>query len=241
MFFDDTTHIDTPEGVHLELTLAGLGSRITAQLLDGLIKAVVVLFVLVALANSELGVALSITVAAVIVLGFEIIFEMLWVGQTPGKRAMKLRVVMTDGGSVTFAPVVVRNLLRLIDFLPGAYAVGAVLAFTTKKAQRLGDLVAGTIVVRERKPRPAPIGLRGLDRVTVPPGFDATAVTSDQVVLCRNFLARRTTLEYATRLRMAQAIEAQLAQSVVDPTGELVGEGLIEVVLAVKTGASGMS
>lgn len=240
MFFDESTSIDTPEGVALELTLAGVGSRIWAQVLDSLIKLVAILVVFVAVAGAFDQLAIAITIVIVITLGYDIALETRMNGQTPGKRAAKIRVVMEDGSPVTFRTVVVRNLLRLVDALPTAYGVGLVLVFTTKKAQRLGDLAAGTIVVKERLPYCSPPGIL-TGQITIPPGFDATRVTQEQVAVARNFLTRRYAIPMEHRDRIAAQVEANLRGSIVDPTGELQGERLIEVVVAAKTDAADSS
>ena len=97
----------------------------------------------------------------VVFLGYYPLFEGFWNGRTPGKRAQGLRVVLTDGQPVTVGPVLVRNLVRIVDFLPAYYMIGAITMILSRRSQRLGDLAAGTIVVRERAlPAPRPLALR---------------------------------------------------------------------------------
>jgi hypothetical protein len=81
--------------------------------------------------------------------GYFMLFETLWSGQTPGKRAGRLRVIRRDGQPVGASEVLIRNLVRIVDFLPGFYGIGLVVMFIDKEARRLGDMAAGTIVVRE--------------------------------------------------------------------------------------------
>ena len=81
--------------------------------------------------------------------GYFMLFETLWSGQTPGKRAGRLRVIRRDGQPVGAGEVLIRNLVRIVDFLPGFYGIGLVVMFIDKEARRLGDMAAGTIVVRE--------------------------------------------------------------------------------------------
>ena len=239
MQFQDFTNIDTPEGVQLELTLAGLGTRMVAQLVDGSIKGGVALVLLFAV-GTQVSVIVWIALLPVLFFGYEMVFEAVWSGRTPGKRSAGIRVVRLDGSAITLTNSIVRNLMRAIDVLPGAYGVGAILVFATKKHQRLGDLAAGTIVIRERKPvRELPAVPLGAIRV--PQGFDATMVTQDEVALARSFLARRSSLETAHRNRLADQIATRMADLIVDPSGSLAGEKLIEVVVAVKTGAIGRS
>ena len=81
--------------------------------------------------------------------GYFMLFEWLMRGQTPGKRALKIRVIRDDGTPATIHEVLVRNVLRLVDFLPGLYGVGALVMFPSRLSKRLGDIAAGTIVVKE--------------------------------------------------------------------------------------------
>jgi uncharacterized RDD family membrane protein YckC len=164
--FDDHA-IDTPEQVALYFPLAGLGSRFLAAALDVAIQAAVsLLIVLVAvIVFSAIGThkldTMSNTAAkwftALLILGYFILiwgyyalFEAFRNGQTPGKRVLKIRVIKDSGRQITFFEALARNLLRVIDSLPGAYLTGVISILMTKQNKRLGDLVAGTIVVHER-------------------------------------------------------------------------------------------
>lgn len=238
MKFEDTTKVDSPEGVQLELTLAGLGTRMIAQMLDWLIKLGVALGLLLLLMPSRLGsTLLLVSVTLVSFFGYELFFETIWSGRTPGKRASRVRVVMADGSPVTFTAALVRSLLRIVDFLPTLYGLGAILVFVTSKNQRLGDLAAGTIVVRE--PKAVEAGLTTmLDHVSVPAGFDATAITQEQLAVARSYLLRRSTLSPDVADRLAKQIATDLRTVVMDPTGELADQRLIEVIVAAKSGVN---
>ena len=236
MQFEDTTTVDTPEGVQLELTLAGLGTRMTAQLTDWLIKGVASLLLLLIVGRFDLAsVVVLVSLTLVLFFGYELLFEVIWSGRTPGKRASGIRVVKSDGSPVTFTAVLVRSLLRVVDFLPTFYGVGAILVFTTRKNQRLGDLAAGTVVVREPKKSSSPVTTL-LEDVSVPPGFDATRVTQEQLALARSFLLRRQSLGLDVRERLAGQIADELRAVVMDPSGGLADIRLIEVVVAAKSG-----
>lgn len=131
-------------------------------------------------------------VAALLALiGYPLIFETLNGGRTPGKVAFGLRVVMADGGSLSFTAAAIRNVLRLIDFLPWFYAVGVVSVLVTSRRTRLGDLAAGTIVVRDPAKAGPPV-----PTVARPEGspWDVTAVRSEEIVAIRQLLARRASL-----------------------------------------------
>jgi uncharacterized RDD family membrane protein YckC len=149
--------VATPEQVAFRFETAGLGSRFAAQLLDLLLLGAI----LVGLSVAAFGIAAvagqpAVGIAAFLVLGFVsfwaywILPEALWSGQTVGKSVLHLRVIDARGGPITVGQAVIRNLLRVVDFLPWSYALGTVVIFATVRNQRLGDLAAGTIVIRER-------------------------------------------------------------------------------------------
>ncbi|HNB52611.1 MAG TPA: RDD family protein [Anaerolineales bacterium] len=218
----DTLHIETPENVAFGYTIAGIGSRFLAALVDtiliGLLQ-VIVLLVALALARLLLPagamdldgenpfLAWIIGIAGLIsfafLWGYYIFFEMLWNGQTPGKRRASIRVIRVDGTPITLTESIIRNLVRLIDFLPAYYGVGVVTMFVNEQSRRLGDLAAGTLVVRESG---APITLESLAaRVTDPqPVYRPIApdlgplpvemLTPQDIQLLEDFHARRNHL-----------------------------------------------
>jgi uncharacterized RDD family membrane protein YckC len=150
MEYEDRLTITTPEGVELELQLAGLGSRFIAQTLDLLIKATAIGLVAIALSLAGLtGVAIMIPAFFLIVYAYDVVFETFSNGRTPGKRAARLRVVKAGGEPVDFMSSAIRNVLRLVDGLPTSYIPGIISILATKRNQRLGDLAAGTIVIHE--------------------------------------------------------------------------------------------
>src|ERR1043165_2724400 len=159
---DDELVIETPERVELHYVLANVGNRFLAAAIDHLIQALLILLVLVlvgAFSDGPLFRGSVVWAAAIAVLlvfgiywGYFVAFETLWSGQTPGKRWMRLRVVREDGRPVRFFEVFVRNLLRLvIDFMPApTYALGVISIIFSARSKRIGDFVAGTVVVKER-------------------------------------------------------------------------------------------
>lgn len=161
MQFGDQLSIETPELVTLEYPLAGIGSRFIAVLVDYGVQAgayiALLLAVMLFLPSLEKFQALSAKwITALVILipfllhwGYFALFEGLWHGQTPGKRVAKIRVIQQSGRAITMFESLARNFVRAIDFLPASYAVGTISIFVTARNQRLGDLVAGTLVVHE--------------------------------------------------------------------------------------------
>jgi uncharacterized RDD family membrane protein YckC len=163
---DDHLNIDTPENVAFGYQVAGIGSRFLAALVDTLLLALLqvvvqltLLALLVVVRNLDLGtiqdqyawfIALFGLVSFAFFWGYYIYFETAWNGQSPGKRWAGLRVIRADGTPITLSEAVIRNLVRLVDFLPFAYGVGVVSMFIDRHSRRLGDLAAGTLVVRDR-------------------------------------------------------------------------------------------
>lgn len=211
--------VETPENVTLDLELAGLGSRALAAMLDLLIliawSAMVGLLatVLAAILGSSsiltvgVFIVLSVSVAA-----YFIMFEGLRNGQTPGKRRLGIRVVMDSGHPVTVGAAVVRNALRLADIMPPpAYLVGGALVALHPRGQRLGDMAAGTIVVRDR---PQESASRVARRTAEPPGtaFEAPELEDAEYHLLRRFHERLPSLDAEVRVRVAHQLTHRLAE-----------------------------
>jgi uncharacterized RDD family membrane protein YckC len=164
----DQLTIETPEQVAIRFPIAGIGSRFLALLADTLLQVVayavvVLLFVLMVSAiprvanapepgaNAEKWVIAGVIIFHFLIYwGYFTLFEAFWNGQTPGKRFCKLRVIRDSGRQITFFESMTRNLVRVVDWLPGIYAVGIIAMICNKRNQRLGDLAAGTLVVHER-------------------------------------------------------------------------------------------
>jgi uncharacterized RDD family membrane protein YckC len=161
MKFGDQLSIETPELVALEFPLAGIGSRFIAILIDSLLQAAIVLALILGAmlflpslqkfeaASAKWFIAIVILVPFLLQWGYFALFEAFWNGQTPGKRVAKIRVIQQSGRAITLFESLARNLVRIIDFLPTSYIVGVISIFVTSRHQRLGDLVAGTLVVHE--------------------------------------------------------------------------------------------
>lgn len=153
---DSDLVVATPERVSFDYQVAGLGTRGIAQLLDLLIVSGILL-AMIFFAAAAGAVVQSDTIASlidiigtfVVIFGYFWVSEALWSGQTLGKRAFRLRVVGDRGEPMTFAQAGIRNVIRIVDFLPYAYGVGLAVLFINGKGKRLGDLAAGTVVVKD--------------------------------------------------------------------------------------------
>jgi uncharacterized RDD family membrane protein YckC len=232
--------IETPEQVPLEFALAGIGSRFLAFLIDSLAQTLLGLLLLISaliffrgqfavLRESwQWALAALILLAFTLNYGYFALFEAIWNGQTPGKRAMHLRVISDSGRPITVYDALARNLLRLVDSLPALYAVGIITMFFSRQSKRLGDFVAGTVVVHEQpleEARPA----WDADETESPPGYDATRLSLEEAQLIEAFLARRATLDPATRERTARQIADRVAATLqIPPDAALEAESFLE-------------
>jgi len=240
MEYEDRVRIATPEGVDVELTLAGIGSRFIAAFLDLLIQGSVLLaaaFAFGVLGNDNaggLGVAAYSIVFFLVFFGYDVLFEVRSRGRTPGKRWTGLRVVLTGGGPITFVPSCVRNIMRVIDILPPIYGIGMLSIFVTPRNQRLGDLAAGTLVVRDR-----PGGLRsGPEEVALArrrvEGWDVSSVSAQDIGTVRQFLGRRSGLESGARAELAGDLARRLRPRVAGAPEGLAAEEFLERLAAAK-------
>lgn len=224
--------LETPEAVGIAYEIAGIGTRFLAQFVDTLVMgAIIIALVLGAVGLAQLGdvgqnlaVIIALTGGTILLSGgYFILFETFWSGQTPGKRARKIRVLKVSGYPIGFTDAVVRNLVRLIDWLPFFYGVGIVSMFVSLQSRRLGDYAAGTIVVKER-PRVALADLDSRSRLsasTVTPALGQTdpdelqwnlrALQSDELSVIDEFLARAASLPPPVRDRIGREIADRVA------------------------------
>ena len=135
--------------------------------------------------------------------GYYVFFEMLWNGQSPGKRWVGLRVIRTDGTPITLSEALIRNLVRIVDFLPATYGVGIITMFIDKQSRRLGDLAAGTLVVQDRATislhslsvkRMVNLKMQGLTNVSLD-GFPIERLTNDDLSLVEDFLLQARSVD----------------------------------------------
>ena len=240
MEYEDRVRISTPEGVDVELTLAGIGSRFIAALLDLIVQGTVLLAAGVALGvlggdAGGLATAVFSILFFLVFFAYDVLFEVRSRGRTLGKRWTGLRVVRSGGRPITFVPSCVRNVMRIVDILPAFYGIGMLSIFVTARNQRLGDLAAGTLIVRERpggmreRPTPeAPAVARESD------GWDVSAVSAQDVGTVRQFLVRREGLDAGARAELAGDLERRLRPLVAGAPERLEPEEFLERLAAAK-------
>jgi uncharacterized RDD family membrane protein YckC len=220
-----TIEVATGESVAFSYELAGLGSRFFAVFIDMMIQIAVVvavffgiLWLAAILPNSPKGTPGELDkVASAIVLaivyfslfmlfdGYFILFEWLWEGRTPGKRALGIRVVRDGGFPLDFTSAVIRNVIRIVEFAFGFYAVSALVTLLSPQNRRLGDMAAGTIVVRDlRYERARSLQARELQREDPV----VSELTPAQRSLVRSYAERRSQLTLQARTSLAASIAA---------------------------------
>jgi uncharacterized RDD family membrane protein YckC len=202
------------------MELAGLGTRFGALFLDllALIFLLLVGSLLIAflVPDDSFKTAFMLIYGFVVWFGYFILFESLWNGQTPGKRAFHLRVIRDGGYPVNFFAVAARNLIRLADFMPLLYVAGSFSVFLSPRYQRLGDMVAGTLVIKEEA---VPVLAMVLENAAkVPPGAQVPlgvrnpydALSPEELELLRRFMVRRWTMTTDDAERLAYRIVVPL-------------------------------
>jgi uncharacterized membrane protein SpoIIM required for sporulation/uncharacterized RDD family membrane protein YckC len=214
--FRQHLEVETPEHVVLDYEIAGLGSRALAAIVD----TVILIAWLIALSFMVLRFVASFgdwVIALLSVLGFLSVwgyftfFEGLRNGQTPGKRWLGIRVVRDTGHAVTFGAAVARNLLRVADFLPPPYLIGALFVALHPRGKRLGDLVAGTVVVRDRPTETAPLPAAQAGTGAEEPVAGVPELADEEFQFLRGFAERAPALPPEVRARVAGRLTDRLA------------------------------
>jgi uncharacterized RDD family membrane protein YckC len=209
----------SPEKTILTYRLAGIGSRILAQVLDVmLIIAVLVgvgtLAAFVSALESNIANGIIMMSSFLVPFLYFILFEWLWNGQTIGKKAAGLRVRMDDGTPVTFTAALTRNLIRPADFLPGVYFAGLITIFMNPKSQQLGDLVAKTVVIHEKRAgsmyvmAPHVVGIHPFESAV----GDLRGMNLDEYEVLRRFCDRFPELTVETQTRLTKEVWLPIAE-----------------------------
>ena len=235
----DDLVISTPERVAFQYEIAGIGSRFLAQIVDALVILVILIAITILAAalggvfsSGELALLIEVILGFIVLAGYFLVSEAAWNGQTLGKRSARLRVVGDHGEPLTLAQAAIRNLVRIVDFLPLFYGIGMLTLFINGRGKRLGDFAAGTLVVRDRErislydlagtaggatPAPAPVA----SIWSAPSAPMAAAATPSEPAaldpglrrLVVAYAARREQLPMARREALAQSAEPALRRA----------------------------
>jgi len=241
---DTRYRVETPEQVGLEYDIAGLGTRLMAAIVDTMFLGVLgflalclgvfgLTAVFASISDEETANLIALAVVGLIFFfllwGYYVLFETIWHGQSPGKRWTGLRVIQEGGYPIGFSQAAIRNIVRIADFLPFFYIVGAIVMLVDSRSRRLGDFVAGTVVVKEQpevtiasigSTHPVPeawpaqavgptfptVGASTFEESAVFPNL--SRISSAEYTLLREFLQRRTLLAPSARASLG----LQLAQ-----------------------------
>jgi uncharacterized RDD family membrane protein YckC len=239
--YGDKLTIETPEQTSLEFQIAGIGSRFLAMALDTVIQAALALILFFGwmllvfvipwtkYALSEMWiVAIGIFLAFAFYVGYFAFFEAIWNGQTLGKRVVRIRVIKESGRPITPSESVARNLMRIVDQLPVFYGIGMASVVLSRQNKRLGDFVAGTIVVHERTLQDVKPHWEAAKNSTALK-YGSERLTPEDFALVESFLNRRYALAPDVRYRMADQIANRIKGKLsIPPAGLPSSEKLLE-------------
>ena len=233
--FRNVLSLETADHVVLSYDLAGAGNRGFSALVDVAIALLLVVGIQALAAVVSLAVApgvmhalagAEVMLTLVVAWAYFILLEWLWDGRTVGKRLFGLRVIAADGSPASFVAVLVRNLVRAVDFLPALYGLGLLAIVVSGRAQRLGDLAACTFVVRAPRPRIDLLSLRTVAPAAEGPAVPVGRLPGELQRLVREFVAREDTLDAARRAeiaaRIAPALRSRLPEEAAADDVELI-------------------
>ena len=247
----------SPEGLATTVPLASVGSRAIAGSIDLLIQGLLVWIAFVAFKGTVVGDAITAVLIFVVIFFLPIAFEMLDNGRGPGRRIVGLRVVTLRGGPIGFRASAIRNLLRVVDFLPSGYLTGMGAILSTTTGQRIGDIAAGTVVsfvpgrrTRKRKKQEQERlwgaegppwraqqqaqAARQTEDLTIL-AVDAVQITKAEIGLVHSYLARREQLPADARARLSADIASRLRPKVVGIPIDSTDDEFLELLAAVKS------
>lgn len=222
---EDRIRIDTPEQISLEFPLAGIGSRFMALALDTVLQGLLYITGIFAMAGAakyasslpawlawlpeSWGAALLIIFLFCVYWGYFAFFEIIWKGQTPGKRLAGLRVIKNSGRALNVYETIGRNLLRGVDWLPGFYLAGIISMMISRQNQRLGDHLVGSVVVHDKRAEEIrPEWSSSAEQAAFNPQL--SKITPEELVLIETYLQRRLSLELGVRDATAHQIAVRI-------------------------------
>lgn len=245
----DQLRIDTPEQIALELPLAGIGSRFLALAIDTVLEGLLYLVGFLILFStapvlgsgsfrwipSSWAMALLILFLFCVYWGYFAFFEVIWKGQTPGKRLTGIRVIKESGRPIDAFEAIGRNLMRAIDGI-GLYGVGVICMMLNKQNRRLGDYVAGTVVVHDKRTdevRPD----WNTTAARLPSSLPQAQITAEELILIETYLHRRYELDPVVRASTATQIAARVkAKGMSEEKGQSVDDFLEAVARQARDG-----
>lgn len=244
MKYEDRVQIATPEGVELEMALAGIGSRLAARLIDLAITfgGLLLVYLIVGLSlddgdTSEAAVTIvAIVLSFLAIWGYDVLFETFNSGRTPGKKMLGIRVVGDQGEPESFTMSAVRNIIRPIDLV----LVGLIAIVASKRNQRVGDMAAGTLVVKDRsvsvkdKRKTAPTS--DPVKLELAQSWDLSGVSAEEYSAIRRFIDRRDAIAPRARADIAHDLASRMRPKVVNSDQVGADEHFLELVAAVKSG-----
>jgi uncharacterized RDD family membrane protein YckC len=255
---DQFLNIDTPENVIFDYEVAGIGSRFLAAMVDSILIAIgmvivnftgLLLMTFLGLGEESVGPSIILAILGLfsflVFWGYYIFFEIIWNGQSPGKRWLRLRVLRVDGTPIAAREAVIRNLVRILDFLPVFYGIGLIAMFANRRDRRLGDFAAGTLVVHEESSitlADLKLGAGELKRA----GEDAAGETvaamelpveklaGEDIQLIEDYLQRRSELRNREHLsgQIARSLYAKMELPTESIRGADAEQILIQILLA---------
>jgi len=254
MQYEDRVSISTPEGIEIELALAGLGSRLSARLIDFFFQLVIAAIVALVIGliltgisgSSELGFGAGVGFAFFAMLFYDVFYEAYREGQTPGKKRLGIRVLGDGGEPVSFRAAMVRNVMRLIDEVATLFLGALVSIVRSPRNQRLGDHAAGTIVVGVGAAEAGEaissaalgseltVSLGAIPALERAGSWDTSAVSGEELDAIRHFLARRGSLNPEARTELGTRLAEGLRERVVGAEPGLADEWLLEIVAALR-------
>lgn len=258
---EDRIRIDTPEQISLELPLSGIGSRFMALAVDTILQTLLYIggiFAVIGISKYAPNFPAALAwlpkswLPAMLVIfmfciywGYFAFFEIIWKGQTPGKRLSGIRAIKNSGRALNVYEVIGRNLMRAVDWLPGMYITGIVSMMISRQNQRLGDLLVGSIVVhdkREEEIRPEWSSGISAPSSTIPaPSVEPeiSKVTPEELVVIETYLQRRDTLEFGYRDAIADKIARRITAKtgIERPRDQTLDEFLESIAKRVRDGA----
>jgi uncharacterized RDD family membrane protein YckC len=229
---DDRLKIDTPEQIQLEFPLAGIGSRFLAIFLDTVLQTLLYLAGIIVVVTAapymkqlarpttllrwlspNWAVAVVIFFVFGVYWGYFAFFEIIWRGQTPGKRLAKIRVIKESGRPINAYEAIARNLMRAVDYLPAMYVTGLITMMISPQNRRLGDYVAGSVVVHDKIPE-----LIRPDWSSTPQSASTDAsiskISPEELVLIETYLQRRWDLDPIVRQDTAYKIATRITAKI---------------------------